>query len=268
MAGRRPLVLACSLWLRLSAVPTASFSARAATRRASPQPDPATPAAAFLAAWHAGDYAAMYALIAPRRPGIALIPRRSHGPRTRPTATMAGLRACTAGRCARRRRRGDRAGVGRDAVFGRSSTDAAGARSCGGGRPPGRLDARADVPGLAPGRDAREQGARCPGAPRPDPRPRRDRARARARRRPHLSRRARVRARHRVHAAPRRARRSRAAPKAGWPAATDVRPGRARGVARRPWPARPACGWSRRRRPPRRAGRILARKPGASRRTS
>ena len=36
----------------------------AAQRRS--QPDPKAPALAFLAAWHAGDYPAMYDLVAPR----------------------------------------------------------------------------------------------------------------------------------------------------------------------------------------------------------
>jgi len=35
----------------------------AAERRS--QPDPSVPAAAFLTAWHAGDYTAMYDLVAP-----------------------------------------------------------------------------------------------------------------------------------------------------------------------------------------------------------
>src|SRR5690242_12263297 len=58
------------------------------------QPDPAAPATAFLAAWHAGDYSAMYDLVAPDVQ--ASISRRKFAHEYKQvarTASMTGLRA-------------------------------------------------------------------------------------------------------------------------------------------------------------------------------
>jgi penicillin-binding protein A len=69
-----------------------STSGDAAGRRA--EPDPAAPATAFLAAWHAGDYSAMYDLVAPDVQ--ASISRRTFAheyKRVARTASMTGLRA-------------------------------------------------------------------------------------------------------------------------------------------------------------------------------
>jgi penicillin-binding protein A len=58
------------------------------------QPDPSAPAAAFLAAWHAGDYPAMYDLVAPSVRGSLSYHKFAHEYRdVARTASMTGLRA-------------------------------------------------------------------------------------------------------------------------------------------------------------------------------
>ena len=70
------------------------LSTRGDAAQRSSQPDPATPAAAFLAAWHAGDYAAMYDLVAPDVQASLSYRKFAHEYRdSARTATMTGLRA-------------------------------------------------------------------------------------------------------------------------------------------------------------------------------
>ena len=71
------------------------------------------PAAAFLAAWHAGDYPAMYDLVAPGVQASLSYRKFAHEYRdVARTASMTGLRA--EGRLHATQAHGDGAGVGRD----------------------------------------------------------------------------------------------------------------------------------------------------------
>ena len=246
-----------------------SCSARAAMRPSgAPRPNPAVPAAAFLAAWHAGDYTAMYELVAPGVRASTTYHRFAHEYRAvARTASMTGVRA--AGRLRATARHATVAGLGRR----RPCSDASGGSleiplvlvQQGHTGSPGRR--RSTFPGLRPGETLDAQGARTGGA-RAHPGPRRDGARGGPARKPHLSRGHGVCARHRVHqgaggAGDRRPAQGRVAGRA------EVRPGRAsRSRSTRSWAAFPGCGWWRRPRPPGAPAGSWPGSRGGSRRTS
>ena len=206
----------------------------AAERRS--ESNPAVPAAAFLAAWHAGDYAAMYALVAPGVRASTTYHRFAHEYRAA-GAHREHDGSSPGGEAARDGLARDGPGLDRDdrlRTHRRQPGDPARARPQ---DLPGRLDAGTDVPRASARRDPHAQGA-CTGRPRAHPGPRRHRPRRGPARQPHLSRGHGVCARHRVHqgaggAGDRRPAQARVAGRA------EVRPGGPGGVARSD-PGRPS----------------------------